>query len=484
VVVDDARVYGDGVNVAARLESIAEPGGVNISGKVYDEINGKIEAEWEDLGHQSLKNIAQPIRVYRFNAVELKASAPSAKPPLPLPDKPSIAVLPFTNLSGDREQEYFSDGITEDIITELSRFSELFVIARNSSFTYKGQAVDVRQVGRELGVRYVLQGSIRRAGDRARITAQLIDAITGAHRWAERYDRKLEDVFAVQDEVARTIVAIIAAHVNKAEAERTLLKPPAMWHAYDNYMRAADCYAAYNSSFNVDALYETRRLLERSLSFDPTYARAVALLSWTFLTAWVNSLDDDYLKADTLERAHQLARKSVQLDPNLPQAHAVLGWVLDWKYETDAAVASFEKAIELNPNFTDWRFAAVLVHAGQSRRAIDVAKAHMRLDPFYVPAAPGWLGMACYMLRQYGDALLALRECVTRAPDFRGGHIWLAATYAQMGDLENARAEAMAVLRIDPSFSLCGVGKRIAVFKVPEDAQHYFDGLRKAGLPE
>jgi adenylate cyclase len=197
VVVDDTRVYGDGVNVAARIESIGEPGGVCISGKVHDEIVGKIDAEWQDLGLQSLKNIAQPIRAYRVDPTKRVDPTLMTRPPLALPDKPSIAVLPFTNLSGDKEQEYFSDGITEDIITELSRFSELFVIARNSSFAYKGKVVDVRQVGRELGVRYVLEGSIRRAGDRVRITGQLIDATTGVHRWAERYDRELRDVFAV-----------------------------------------------------------------------------------------------------------------------------------------------------------------------------------------------------------------------------------------------------------------------------------------------
>src|SRR5262249_24150992 len=212
-----------------------------------------------------------------------------------LPDRPSIAVLPFENVSGDREQDYFCDGITDDIITELSRFSDLFVIARNSSFQYKGKAADVRQVSRELGVRYVLQGSIRRGGDRVRISVQLADAVTGAHRWAERYDRKIEDVFAVQDGIARTIAALLAAHVNKSEIERTLNKAPETWQAYDYYLRAADSHAAYWSSFDASHLYEVRRLLERSIAIDPNYARAYARLSWTHLTAYVNSLDSDYL---------------------------------------------------------------------------------------------------------------------------------------------------------------------------------------------
>ena len=257
VIYDDTRIYGDGINIAARLEGIAEPGGICISDKVHQEIRGKIDVAIEDIGLQTLKNIAEPVRAHRIaGGSAAPMPRPTQKPALTLPDKPSIAVLPFDNLSGDATQDYFSDGITEDIITELSRFSELFVIARNSSFQYKGKSLDIRQIGRELGVRYVLEGSIRRAGDRVRITGQLIDATTGGHRWAERYDRELKDVFALQDEVARTIVSILAAHVNKAEAERTLLKPPATWQAYDYYMRAGDTLALYWSSLKVEQLYE------------------------------------------------------------------------------------------------------------------------------------------------------------------------------------------------------------------------------------
>ena len=256
------------------------------------------------------------------------ASLRPSRPTLAMPDKPSIAVLAFTNMSGDPGQEYFSDGITEDIITGLSRFSELFVIARNSSFQYKGKSPDIRQVGRELGVRYVLEGSIRRAGDRVRISAQLIDAVTGAHRWADRYDRELKDVFAVQDEVSRAIVAILVAHVNKAEAERTLLKPPATWHAHDLLMRASDIYSGVLSSVNVADLHEARRLLERSIALDPNYARAYAMLAHIHLTAWLYPLDEDSLNPAALERALRLARKAVRLDPNLPRAHATVGIVL------------------------------------------------------------------------------------------------------------------------------------------------------------
>jgi adenylate cyclase len=396
VVVDDARVYGDGVNIAARLEAIADPGGICISDKVYQEIRGKVDMRFEDLGAQQLKNIPEPVRVYRIEAHTAPTGAPPSRPVLTLPDRPSIAVLPFTNLSGDPKEDYFSDGTTEDIITELSRFSDLFVIARNSSFQYKGKSPDIRQVGKELGVCYVLEGSIRRAGDRVRITAQLIDATTGAHRWADRYDRKIEDVFAVQDEVARTIVGILTAHVNKAEAERVLQKPPASWHAHDFYLRAVHSYAAFWSALQVERLYETRRTLEQSISIDPTYARAYALLADSHVSAWIQPLDADYRTDAALDRAYQLARKAIQLDPRLEKAHGSLGYVLTFKREHDASVAAFEKAIALNPNYSNSQYCAALAFAGEYDRTISVAQVHMRVDPFYPPYVVMWVGAALY----------------------------------------------------------------------------------------
>jgi len=409
---------------------------------------------------------------------------PETPAPLPLPDKPSIAVLAFTNMNGDPGQDYFSDGITDDIITELSRFSELFVIARNSSFQYKGRSPDIRQVGRELGVRYVLEGSIRCAGDRIRISAQLIDAVTGAHRWGERYDRELKDVFAVQDEVSRAIVAILVAQVDKAEAERTLLKPPTTWQAHDFFMRASDTLSArWSSSFNVSDLYEARRLLERSIALDPNYARAYATLSFTHVLAWIYALDENHLSPTALERAHRLARKAVELDPNLPIAHANLGNVLTFEGQHEQSIGEFEKAMALNPNFTDWRFGIALNRAGQPARAVQVIETHMRYDPFYAPAAPGVLGLARYMLKQYSEALPQLRECTSRAPNLRSGRVWLAANLAQLGRLDEARAEAAEVLRIEPKYTIDGTERRLFLHK-PEHAEHLFDGLRKAGLPE
>ena len=374
-------------------------------------------------GFRFVGEVREDLTVASGSATGMSIPASTSAPRLP--DKPSVAVLPFTNMSGEADQEYFADGITDDIITELSRFSELFVIARNSSSQYKGKSADVRQIGRELGVGYVLEGSIRRSGDRVRVGAQLVDATTGAHRWAERYDRKLEDLFAVQDDVARSIVTTLAVHVNKAEVERTRLKPPAIWQAHDYYLRAADIDASLLSSFKKEDLYEMRHLLERALAIDPNYARAYAALSRTYLGAWIFAFDGDYSNPLALDRAHQLARKGVQLDPNLPQARSHLGNVLVWMHQHDAAVAEFEKAVALNPNFTDWRFGWALLLAGEPARAIEVYNAHMRLGPFYPPNVPACLGLAYYMLGQYADALPLLRESMSRSPDYRGAHACL-----------------------------------------------------------
>jgi adenylate cyclase len=412
------------------------------------------------------------------------APVEATRPTLTLPDKPSIAVLPFTNLSGDPKQDYFADGIVEDIITELSRFSELFVIARNSSFQYKGRATDVRQVGRELGVRYVLEGSVRRGGDRLRISAQLIDAATGAHRWAEHYDRMPEDVFTVQDEVVRTIVAILAAHVRKAETERTRAKPPNSWQAYDYYLQAVDGLGSFNVSFSVQELYQARRLIERSLVVDANYAASYAILARTYTLAWAYALDGDFLNPDALDQAHQFARKAVQLDPNLPQAHAVLAFILMWKRQHELSIAEFERATALNPNYVDWRFGLALVYAGQSKRAIEVLETYTRLDPFYHPLALGILGLARYMLKQYSRALPVLRDFVSRAPKFRTGHAWLAATHARLHQIEEARAEATEVLRLQPNYTIIGTARLVSPFKHAKDDKHFLDGLRKAGLPE
>jgi adenylate cyclase len=369
--------------------------------------------------------VTVPRRGYRFVATVSRiatdaAAAPRPAPPTPTSpptgaesgprsqlslDRPSVAVLPFANLNGDPQQDYFSDGITEDITTELSRFSELLVIACSSAFQYKGKAVDIRQVGRELGAWYTLEGSVRRSGDRVRITAQLIDAMTGAHRWGERYDRELHDVFAVQDEVVRAIVTTLAAHVNRAETERALLKPPAAWEAYEYYLRGAEAYLLHITRRTKASLYDARRLLEQSLAIDPNYARPAAMLARTHFHAYGHPFDGDYLSPPALDRALELAQTAVHLDPRLPQARAELGNILLHKRQHDAAILEFERAFALNPNFIDWRYARALIYVGEPARAIEVLEAIIRLDPFPPPWTFGQMGDANYMLKRYGDAV-------------------------------------------------------------------------------
>src|SRR5262245_42846 len=483
VIHDESRLYGEGVNVAARLEAVAEPGGICISGAAYEQVRNKLALDVTDLGLQHLKNIAEPVRIYRI-AAEPSVKLAQAQPLLALPDRPSIAVLPFANLSSHPEQEYLVDGLVDDIITGLSRFSELFVIARNSSFQYKGKPTDVRQVGRELGVRYVLQGSVRRGSDHIRISAQLIDAATGAHRWAERYDRTLEGIFAVEDEVVRTIVAILAAHVRMAETERTRAKPPSSWQVYDYYLKAADAYAAWLRTLAVDHLYDARRILQQSLGIDPSYARSYAVMANTYMAVWFNQVDGDFLNPGALDQAHRFARRAVEIDPNLPEAHAQLGFALMARHELDASIAAFERANALNPNFVSWQFGWALVCAGDPRRAIDVINAYVRLDPLYAPFTSGLLGLAHYMLKQYLQALPLLRDSVSRSPNVRGTHRMLAATYAQMGQFEEARAAVAEVMRSEPNYTIGGTSRALVTFKKPDDEEHYFDGLRKAGFPE
>jgi adenylate cyclase len=400
-----------------------------------------------------------------------------------LADKASIAVLPFVNFNHDPQQDYFSDGITGDIITELSRFSDIAVIARTSAFQYKGKAIDVRQVGRELGVRYVLEGSVRRDERRIRITAQLVDAVTGAHRWAERYDRELRDAFAVQDEVVRTIVTILQVRVVEADMERTLSKPPATWEAYDYYLRGFEAWAIGFAQRPIASLYEARKCLERSIAIDPGYARAYAILARSYTYAYVEPRDHDYLDPATLERADQLARIAVQLDANLPQVHTLLGAILSFKGRHEEAVAECEQAFALNPNYSDYGVGLCLIFAGQPARAIEVMQASMRLEPFRNAVRLAYMGHAHYVLGRYDEAVTPLREGAWQMPDLRITQLWLAAAYAQLNRHDEAHAAADEVRRIEPNFTI-ERWKRTAVYKRSEDAERLFDGIRKSGLPE
>jgi adenylate cyclase len=379
IVVEDDDIFGDGVNVAARLEGLAEPGGICVSARVQEDVAGRLDLTFDDLGEQSLKNIARSVRVYRVRLATAestpKVTPSESGPALTLPDKPSIAVLPFANMSGDLEQEYFADGMVEEIITALSRIRWLFVIARNSTFTYKGQAVDVKQVGRELGVRYVLEGSVRKAGNRVRITGQLIDATVGNHVWAERYDRELADIFAVQDEITERVVGTIEPELYAAEHLRSQRKPPESLDAWECVIRALSCIA----QSSLAGYNEAEALCRRAITVSPNYGQAHSLLSWLLLrrTDWSGDVTTFFAEAEGE------ARTALAIDERDPWAHLTHGLVLYRQSRHGEAERAYRRALELNPNFALAHavLGLPLAYRGAHQDAIESAERAMRLSP-------------------------------------------------------------------------------------------------------
>ncbi len=474
-------LFGDGVNVAARLEGLAEPGGICISGDVYNQIENKLALGYEDLGDQDVKNIAKPLRVYRLNLGGMGAAGktrPGSVPALELPDKPSIAVLPFVNLSGDPEQEYFSDGITEDLITDLAKISGLFVASRNAVFLYKGKAVKPVEVSRELGVRYVLEGSVRKAGDRVRISAQLIDAGTGYHLWAERYDRDLTDIFALQDEITEKIVKALEVKLTEAEQEQVARRYTDNLEAYDCFLRGR----AYQERGSKESITQAREMFERAIELDPTFAGAYAILSYSYFRDWFSQWSED---PQALERAFEAAKKAVALDDSLPLAHTYLAWAYLWKKQHEKAIAEGERAIALDPNFAEGyaRLGQILSLAGRPEEGLGLVKKAMRLDHHYPPTYLNNLGRAYYAMGQHEEAIAALKGSLTREPDFLSPHLVLAVIFSELGRKEEAQAEVAEVLRISPSASLESQRER-APFKDQAVLERFVSGLRKAGLPE
>ncbi|HKA56691.1 MAG TPA: tetratricopeptide repeat protein, partial [Candidatus Binatia bacterium] len=421
VMVQGEQIYGDGVNIAARMEHLAEPGGICISGTVHEHIKNKLTLSYEDLGEQVVKNIAEPVRVWRV-VMEAMASGKDEVPSLlssehvralPLPDKPSLVVLPFINLSSDPEQEYFSDGITEDLTASLSQLSGLFVIARNSAFTYKGKAVKVQEVSKELGVRYVLEGSVRKAGSRVRVTAQLIDATTGYHLWSERYDRELRDIFALQDEIVQKLVTTLRLQLTLQEQGYGVRKRTDNLEAYDLFLRGT----GYTWQNTKEATAQAQQMWERALALDPQYAEVCAWLSFTYYRDWVWRWSAD---PQTLERALALAQQALALDSSLPIAHSVLSFVYALKQQYDQAIAEGEQAIAFDPNNADGYVsqAEVLNLAGRSEEALRGVQQAMRLNPHYPPFYLFELGWAYRLTGQYAEAVAALKEAISRSPNF------------------------------------------------------------------
>ena len=480
VIVEAHDIFGDGVNIAARLESIAEPGGICISQTVFNHARDKVTFDVEEAGEQILKNIARPVHVYRIiiDPGRQTAMPKSEVPALALPDKPSVAVLPLTNMSGDPEQEFVSDGIAEDVITALSRYPSLFVIARNSSFTYKGRAVDVRQVGRELGVRYVLEGSVRKAGNRIRVTAQLIEAATSNHVWAERYDRDLADVFAVQDELTEALTTALAPAIADAELRRAMRKPPGSLDAWAAYQRGL----WHLGKATADDDETAEKFFRQAIDLDPTFGGSYSALALYQLQA--AALYQKIDLRDAQRSAETLARRAVALDGADAEARSCLGWALQARGEADDALAEIERALSMSPNLAiaHGHRGATLIFAGRPKEGVTALKACIRLDPRDPYLAVRLLHIACglYFCGEYEASIEAAKRLIRSYPDFPMIYRWSAAALAQLGRTTEAKEELeKAILRAPGAFDMY-VRKRAPWFR-PEDHAHLVEGLRKAG---
>jgi adenylate cyclase len=477
VIIEEGDIYGDGVNVAARLQEVAEPGEVCLSGTVFEHIGGRVDIAVADRGEQQLKNIAKPVRVYAVRVDRSNAGVGSTKPPS-LPDKPSIAVLPFSNMSGDADQEFFSDGITEDIITELSRFRSLFVIARNSSFAYKGRALNLRDVGRDLGVRYVAEGSVRRVGIRVRVTAQLIDARTGSHLWAERYDRDLEDIFAVQDEITRRIVTSLVPRIEAEGLDSAKRKPPEDMRAYDYYLRAKLLMDMPRGTADFE---QAREYCDRAIQRDPSYARVHAYKALSYI------IENDLMLMDNVVewrmKAMECAETAVALDPMDEVCHWSLGEAALQARQYDRARDHIARAREINPNH-----AEVLAVSGYIDAATgdpETGLRHIEMALARDPQKLSWYhwltqfrGIILFMSGQFDEALRDFN--LSQAPSSHTLR-WRAATLVQLGRIDEARADVQALLAIRPKTTVSEVRQR---YDFILNLDQHLDSLRQAGLPD
>lgn len=478
IMVDDSDLFGDGVNIAARLETLADPGGVAISDGVYQHVHGRVGIDFVDSGLHEVKNIERPVHIWTWSPngrTEATARIVVEAPP-PLPAKPSIAVLPFDNMSGDPEQGYFADGITEDIITDLSKVSGLFVIARNSSFAYKGQAPDIRKVSRELGVRYILEGSVRRAANRIRINAQMIDGTTGGHLWAERYDRGIEDIFAVQDEVTRTIVSALKVKLTPSEETRRESRGKVDPEAYDLLVRSRETML----QLSAQASREARGMLERVSAIDPNLAAAYARLSIITFAEYVNQWNE--ATRENLTQAMELAHKAIELDDTEPQAHISLAIALTWMRRLEEAERSAERAVALDPNSGDAYTSLGNIRDFQGRHEDAVAlytRAH-RLDPQF-DMSLHFLGRALLTLGRFDEAEIAFKRRLTLAPRSDMTRFYLACLYGRTGRHEEARRYWQETLEVNPNFSV-GHLKQILPYRDPDTLDRLVEGLRQAGI--
>jgi TolB-like protein/class 3 adenylate cyclase len=481
VLIEGEDILGDGVNIAARLEGIAEPNGICISEDAFRQVRGKVEVEFVDIGEQVLKNIARPMRVYRVGL------SPAAPPPisvpaqLPLPDKPSIAVLPFANMSGDPEQEYFADGMVEEITTAISRLPWLFVIARNSSFTYKGRAVDVKQVGRELGVRYVLEGSVRKAANRVRITGQLIDALTGTHLWADRFDRALDDIFGLQDQVASGVVGAIEPKLRSAEIERAIRKPTDSLDAYDLYLRALA-----ESEMGEAGLREAVALLKTALAIDPSYAAAAARIAYCRIILRSHGFE---VSEEEMAETGQLAAQAVRFGNDDAEALAMGAHGAIYFSRADGiAESASDRALALNPN-SAWAWVArgwVLALRNRPEPAIEAFERAMRLSPLdpHTYYFLGGVAFAYLYRRRFEEAIEWADRSLNHEPNFTPVLRVKLVACAQLGRVEEARQCRQRVDELQPGLTIAQVKNYPGMSVSPEIMNLFADGFRKAGVPE
>jgi adenylate cyclase len=483
VVEEEERIYGDGVNIAARVESMSQAGGICISGRAYDQVSNKLGLEYENLGEHQVKNISTPIRVYRVVlGTDLSERLTSEEhTALPLPDKPSIAVLPFNNMSGDSEQEYFSDGITEDIITALSRSPWLFVISRNSSFAYRGPAVDVKKVSRELGVRYILEGSVRKAGDRVRVTAQLIDGAMGNHVWAEKYDGELQDIFDLQDQITQQVVAALLTKIQTYVGENTKRSERPDVVTWD--LLARGWKLIYEMT--KESLAEAEALFRRAVESAPTSCAAHHLLANTLIHQVFMGylLDRDLI----IPEAYELAKRAVSLDEENEYAHWSLGIIQHYRRKYDLAIAELKRAIELNPNCSVayGSLGDFQGEYGDSDESIKNNELAIRINPkdpsiFFRYSG---IAMAHFAAGRYSEASQWARKSIQRKPSWRFGHAVLASSLAQLNLLEEAKAAVNNYLENFPNETITEVREVFAI-KNPDNAHRLEEGLRNAGLPE
>jgi TolB-like protein len=487
IIVEGSDIYGDGVNLAARLEALADPGGIWVSGDAYRQAKGKVEAEFEDMGEQDLKNVAEPVRIYRIAGDGSGTGAASPfRQPLPLPDKPSVAVLPFENKSGDPDQDYFADGLTENIINGLTRFREIFVIGVKSIMVVREQVADLREIGRTLGVAHIIEGSVRKSGDRVRVTVQLVDAATGQHLWAENYDRTVDDIFAVQDEITNVIVATLAGQIEHLELVRAPKIPAEDPVAYDCLLRGRQCLNRYTE----DGELEARRHFERALELNPECAAAYAGLSISYIHEYEASWTE--APEDALESAYTLAQKAVDLDAADSPARYAMASACYYRGQYELANAHIEKALELNPN--DYHNICnkgyILAFCDRPSESIACSMEAMRLNPLTPENCLFAIGIAEYVAGRYEDALAAFGKT-------KGWGLlrpaWIAACYAQLGRDAQARAAAAEVRALAPS-DLSAPEEddterwraywfRLMPFEDPDNRARFLEGLRKAGLP-